>query len=61
VDWKTPKGVGAGKQAKIKEQIARQKQKSVLNVLMHVQSETAKDLDSFIRHLKQWGHSFVRP
>lgn len=61
VDWRTPKGIGAVKRARIKEQLAGQKRKNTLRVLMHVQSETAKDLDDFIEQLKEWGYSFARP
>jgi len=37
------------------------KAKTVLNVLMHVQSETAKDRPEFIKVLKELGFSFAKP
>jgi peptidoglycan/xylan/chitin deacetylase (PgdA/CDA1 family) len=60
-DWKGPKGIGSDKLTMIKKQFTQQQSKLLLNVLMHVQSETARDLDSFIAQLKRWGYSFAKP
>ncbi|MCI5223166.1 MAG: polysaccharide deacetylase family protein [Candidatus Electrothrix sp. AR4] len=60
-DWKAPKGVGSSKRAMIQRQFERQRQKSELNVLMHVLKDTAEDLPGFIDQIKQWGFSFAKP
>lgn len=61
VDWKSPKGIGPNKIKNIKKQLDRNKTKTVLNVLMHVQSGTARDLPDFIKYLKEWGFTFSSP
>jgi peptidoglycan-N-acetylglucosamine deacetylase len=62
-DWKNPRGVGPAKLDNIKRQLdgAANRGKGVLNVLMHVQKETAADLQSFVDFLKQLGFSFANP
>jgi len=59
-DWKAPRGIGPNKIKYIKKQLSGNKTKTVLNVLMHVQSETAKDLSEFIKILKEPGFSFAK-
>jgi peptidoglycan/xylan/chitin deacetylase (PgdA/CDA1 family) len=61
LDWKAPKGIGPAKLAKIRQQLAGQGRKSTLNVLMHVQHETARDLGGFIAQLRAWGYAFAKP
>lgn len=58
-DWRFPKGLGAEKLQKIDAQLKRRK--SNMNVLLHVQKETARDLRAFIEHLKRIGFEFGRP
>jgi peptidoglycan/xylan/chitin deacetylase (PgdA/CDA1 family) len=60
-DWKHPRGVGANKIAMMKKQFERQAGKRNFNVLMHVKSETAKDLPNLIQQLQSWGFSFKAP
>ena len=60
-DWKHPQGVGPNKIALMKKQFERQAGKKSFNVLMHVKSETAKDLPNLIQQLKSWGFSFNAP
>jgi peptidoglycan-N-acetylglucosamine deacetylase len=60
-DWKKPRGIGAAKMEMIKKQIYNKRSKTVLNVLMHVQKETARDLPNFIDYLKKSGFSFSAP
>ncbi|HHJ17496.1 MAG TPA: polysaccharide deacetylase family protein [Gammaproteobacteria bacterium] len=60
-DWKAPRGIGPGKIKHIKKQLDGNKTKTTLNVLMHVQIETAKDLPEFIRILREWGFLFAKP
>jgi peptidoglycan/xylan/chitin deacetylase (PgdA/CDA1 family) len=62
-DWKNPRGVGPAKLDNVKRQLssASLKGKAMLNVLMHVQKETAADLQAFIDFLKQLGFSFANP
>jgi peptidoglycan/xylan/chitin deacetylase (PgdA/CDA1 family) len=60
-DWAQPKGIGAAKIDAIKQQFAGTRGKGVLNVLMHVQQETANDLPAFIAFLKQAAFTFAVP
>jgi peptidoglycan/xylan/chitin deacetylase (PgdA/CDA1 family) len=62
-DWKNPRGVGPAKLENVKRQLSgpANRGKAVLNVLMHVQKETAADLQSFIDFLKQSGFAFANP
>ncbi|WP_207787560.1 polysaccharide deacetylase family protein [Candidatus Thiosymbion oneisti] len=61
-DWKTPKGIGPTKIENIEKQLKfRNKGKRMLNVLMHVQNETARDLPDFIKYLKESGFTFSAP
>lgn len=58
-DWKAPRGIKT-KLLRIKTDINKSS-KSKLNVLMHVQRETATDLAQFITELKSDGHMFAKP
>lgn len=60
-DWKAPKGIGSTKIEMIKKQFFLNKGKNTLNVLMHVQLETARDLPNFIKYLKNTGLTFATP
>ncbi|WP_417915019.1 polysaccharide deacetylase family protein [Candidatus Electronema sp. JM] len=60
-DWKAPEGIGQNKLTEIQRQLKAQRSKPVLNVLMHVKSGTARDLDQFIVQLKAWGYGFAEP
>jgi peptidoglycan/xylan/chitin deacetylase (PgdA/CDA1 family) len=60
-DWRVPRGIGSKKLEMIKKQFARHRAKSPLNVLMHVQNETARDLPDFIKYLKESGFTFALP
>jgi peptidoglycan/xylan/chitin deacetylase (PgdA/CDA1 family) len=60
-DWRAPRGIGAKKIEMIKKQFAGQQAKRTLNVLMHVQIETARDLPDFIKYLKESGFTFALP
>lgn len=60
-DWRAPRGLGVVKQQKTDLQLKRSIGKMTLNVLMHVQTETARDLPAFILHLKQAGFTFAMP
>ncbi len=60
-DWKSPKGIKGAKINMIENQFNRSEGKSRFNVLMHVQDETAQDLQSFINVLKGWGFTFAMP
>ena len=60
-DWRSPKGIDAAKIADIQKQFEKQKAKTNFNVLMHVQSETARDLAGFIKQLEGWGFGFAKP
>lgn len=60
-DWKSPKGtMDPAKLRMIKKQLDKGGS-GPLNVLMHVQSETADDLGRFISQLKAWGYVFAAP
>lgn len=60
-DWKKPRGIGAAKIEKIRNQLIQKSGKTVLTVLMHVQKETARDLPYFIEYLKDSGFTFSAP
>ena len=60
-DWKAPRGVGLLKMENIKKQLAAKKNKPILDVLMHVQTETALDLPAFIKFFKDSGFTFSSP
>lgn len=62
-DWEKPKGLGADKLEGIKRQLAEpsKRGKSILKVLMHVQKETASDLQGLIDLLKNSGLGFATP
>lgn len=60
-DWKSPQGLGATKIAEVKKQLARQKSKTLFNVLMHVLPGTARDLPGFIDFLAGEGFQFATP
>jgi peptidoglycan-N-acetylglucosamine deacetylase len=60
-DWKTPQGLGPEKISTIESQFTQQSRKTLLNVLMHVQRGTARDLPSFIARLREWGFTIVEP
>jgi peptidoglycan/xylan/chitin deacetylase (PgdA/CDA1 family) len=60
-DWKAPRGIGLTKIEMINKQLKRKQKTGILNVLMHVQDETANDLQSFIDHLKELGFTFAAP
>jgi peptidoglycan-N-acetylglucosamine deacetylase len=63
-DWRVPRGLSGDKKL---DMIAEQfwfpsnRGKNVLNVLMHVRPETARDLPSFIARVKNWGFGFKQP
>ncbi len=60
-DWKVPRGIGSKKIEMIKNQFDKNKARSTLNVLMHVQTETARDLQDFVKYLKGLGYTFALP
>ncbi|MFL0811620.1 MAG: polysaccharide deacetylase family protein [Agarilytica sp.] len=60
-DWKTPRGVGKSKHKMLEMQLAFNKSKKILNVLMHVQHETARDLPELIKFFQEKGFSFAPP
>lgn len=61
-DWKSPKGMmDPNKLRMIKRQLDQRRGRGTLNVLMHIQNETARDLGSFITQLRVWGYGFARP
>jgi peptidoglycan/xylan/chitin deacetylase (PgdA/CDA1 family) len=60
-DWKTPQGLGPEKISTIESQFTQQSRKTLLNVLMHVQRGTARDLPYFIARLREWGFTIVEP
>lgn len=60
-DWRVPKGIGPTKINMIERQLNRNHGKSMINVLMHVQNETARDLPNFIRYLTTSGCTFLMP
>lgn len=57
-DWKAPRGVGLTKLPAIRQQLDRSPKASHIDILMHVQPETANDLPALIDNLKQWGYAF---
>lgn len=62
-DWAQPAGIKGKKLEEIEEQFwwPSNKGKTSLIVLMHVKSETARDLPDFISQLKKWGFTFAQP
>lgn len=60
-DWRVPRGIGSKKMESITAQLSKHKGKGVLNVLMHVQDETARDLSGFIKYFKGSGFKFTIP
>ncbi|WP_417913426.1 polysaccharide deacetylase family protein [Candidatus Electronema sp. TJ] len=61
-DWKSPKGtMDPAKLRMIKKQLDQRSGGRPLNVLMHIQNETADDLGRFISQLKAWGYVFAAP
>ena len=62
-DWRQPRGIGIQKINKIEEQFnfGKNKNKTILNVLMHVQKETARDLHRFIDFLRKKEFQFAIP
>lgn len=60
-DWKAPRGIGSGKIEAIKKQLQRTRNKKTLNVLMHVNKETGRDLPGFIKFLLESGFTFATP
>jgi peptidoglycan/xylan/chitin deacetylase (PgdA/CDA1 family) len=56
-DWESPRGLKP-KLDKIMKEVERQKHKPLMDILMHVQSETAKDLELLIGSLKKKGYKF---
>jgi len=60
-DWKQPRGIKSDKFKKINTQLKQTKNKTVLNVLMHVQNETASDLPAFIKFFLCSDFSFTNP
>jgi peptidoglycan-N-acetylglucosamine deacetylase len=66
LDWASPRGLlPSGAEEKKLDMIAEQfwmkNQPPVLTVLMHVQEETARDLQGFISRLAKWGFTFSPP
>jgi peptidoglycan/xylan/chitin deacetylase (PgdA/CDA1 family) len=60
-DWRAPRGL-KDKLSNIKKQLlAKKTPAKPSDILMHIQSETARDLPYFISQLKSWGFSFARP
>jgi peptidoglycan/xylan/chitin deacetylase (PgdA/CDA1 family) len=60
-DWRQPRGIGKKKFEMIKKQLNQKQGKGLLNVLMHVQEETARDLPEFTKYLKDSGFTFAVP
>jgi peptidoglycan/xylan/chitin deacetylase (PgdA/CDA1 family) len=60
-DWKSPKGVMDSAKLRLIKQQLDKGGSGPLKVLMHIQSETARDLGSFIKQLKVWGYVFAAP
>ena len=60
-DWEKPKGICQTKLKMLEKQLWKKGHKNTLNVLMHVQKETARDLEGFIDQLKKWGFTFGNP
>ena len=55
-DWRSPRGLRA-KMRDIMAQVARNRDRAMTDVLMHVQTETANDLPDFIARLRNDGYS----
>ena len=47
--------------AAVEKQFMQQQRKVSFNILMHVQTGTARDLPSFIFRLREWGFAIVNP
>ena len=60
-DWRRPAGLGAARLQNIKRQLDSHRRQTRLDVLMHVNHTTARDLPNFIVQLKRWGYGFARP
>ena len=60
-DWEKPRGLLSTEKLKRTKAQLMTKQKSPLNVLMHVKKETARDLQAFIDILKEMGFTFAQP
>lgn len=56
-DWEKPRGLKP-KLAKILKDVETKKYKPLMDILMHVQTETAKDLELLISNLKKKGYKF---
>ncbi|MCA9705246.1 MAG: polysaccharide deacetylase family protein [Myxococcales bacterium] len=59
-DWKQPRGLRP-KLRMIEGQLRQASRRSPINILMHVQRETATDLPMFIDQLRRWGYGFAEP
>lgn len=57
-DWEAPRGLG--KTQSIRRQLVTANS-SPVNILMHVQPETATDLPKFIEQLQKWRYEFATP
>lgn len=60
-DWRRPRGIGLGKLSAIRKQLGETHKSERIDILMHIQPETASDLQSFIDKLVEWGYSFAIP
>lgn len=60
-DWKAPQGLGPEKINNIESQFEQQPRKESFNILMHVQTGTARDLPAFISRLREWGFTIAEP
>ncbi len=60
-DWKAPQGLGSEKINNIESQFEQQPRKESFNILMHVQTGTARDLPAFISRLREWGFTIAEP
>jgi peptidoglycan/xylan/chitin deacetylase (PgdA/CDA1 family) len=56
-DWKRPKGLKQ-KMKSIMDQVGKNKHRELIDILMHVQAETADDLEVLIGKLKSDGYQF---
>jgi len=57
-DWSRPRGI---KMDMVKQQLIQNRGNARINILMHVQKETARDLPALINNLKDWGYSIENP
>lgn len=61
-DWRKPRGLlGAERLKKMEKKLDKNKNKATLNVLMHVQKKTARDLQGLIDYLRKKGFRFAIP